>query len=83
MKPIVSASITCPGTMIGKPGGYGITKLAETISGPDFSRSSIFGLISGMYSQSSSFIRGEERGAHIALERDAARDPRGSRRGSG
>ncbi len=54
MNPMVSASITCPGTMIGKPGGYGMTKLAETISGPLFSRSSIFGLISGRYSQSSS-----------------------------
>ena len=54
MKPMVSASITWPGTMIGNPGGYGITKLADTSSGPLFSRSSIFGLISGRYSQSSS-----------------------------
>ena len=41
MKVIVSSVMTCPGTMIGKPGGYGMTKLAETISGPFFRRSSI------------------------------------------
>ncbi len=34
MKSIVSWVMTCPGTMIGKPGGYGITKFAETRSGP-------------------------------------------------
>ena len=28
----ISALITCPGTRIGKPGGYGITKIAETRS---------------------------------------------------
>ena len=30
MKAIVSGVMTCPGTMIGNPGGYGMTKLAET-----------------------------------------------------
>ena len=39
MKSIVSCVITWPGTMIGKPGGYGMTKLAETSAGPFFSRS--------------------------------------------
>jgi hypothetical protein len=33
MKSMVSWVMTWPGTMIGKPGGYGITKLAETSSG--------------------------------------------------
>src|SRR5215472_7896057 len=46
MNSIVSALITCPGTMMGKPGGYGITKFAETSSGPSFSRLSSSGLAS-------------------------------------
>ena len=37
MNSMVSAVITWPGTMIGKPGGYGITKSAATSSGPFFS----------------------------------------------
>jgi hypothetical protein len=31
MKSIVSWVTTCPGTRIGKPGGYGMTKFAEII----------------------------------------------------
>ena len=54
MKVIVSAVITWPGTMIGKPGGYGITKLAETMSGPFFRRSSMSLLASLTNSQLSS-----------------------------
>ena len=38
MNSMVSAAITCPGTMIGNPGGYGITKCAETSGGPFFRR---------------------------------------------
>ena len=34
------AWLTAADIMIGKPGGYGITKLADTISGPFLSRSS-------------------------------------------
>ncbi|MEY9759124.1 hypothetical protein ABIE73_006519 [Bradyrhizobium yuanmingense] len=51
MKSIVSWVMTWPGTMIGKPGGYGITKLAETSSGPAFSRRSISGSLRRMCSQ--------------------------------
>ena len=32
---------TCPGTSTGKPGGYGVTKVAETTSTPASSFSSI------------------------------------------
>ena len=51
MKAIVSCVITWPGTMIGKPGGYGITNFAETSSGPFFRRSSISLLFSFTYSR--------------------------------
>ena len=37
-------------TMIGNPGGYGMTKFAETNSGPSFRRLSISGLDSFMCS---------------------------------
>ena len=50
MKSIVSCVRTWPGTMIGKPGGYGMTKLADTNSGPSFSRLLMSGLLSGTYS---------------------------------
>ena len=53
MKSVVSWVITCPGTMIGKPGGYAMTKLAETRSGPFLIRLSMSGWLSGMYSQPS------------------------------
>ena len=36
MNSIVSAVMTWPGTMIGKPGGYGMTKFADTSGGPSF-----------------------------------------------
>ncbi len=51
MKVMVSCVTTWPGTMIGKPGGYGITNFAETSSGPFFSRSSISLLLSFTCSQ--------------------------------
>ena len=41
MNVMISFVMTWPGTMIGKPGGYGITNFAETSSGPLVSRSSI------------------------------------------
>ena len=73
MKPIVPASITCPGTMIGKPGGYGITKLADTIS-----RAVLQPLVDLRAHQRQVLavvflVGGEEGSAHVALERDAAR----------
>ena len=34
MNAMISFVMTWPGTMIGKPGGYGITKFADTSSGP-------------------------------------------------
>jgi hypothetical protein len=51
MKSMVSCVITWPGTMIGKPDGYGITKFAETRSGPLFNRLSISGSPRRMNSQ--------------------------------
>ena len=47
MNVMISRLITCPGTMIGKPGGYGITKWAETSGGPDLRRLSISARESG------------------------------------
>ena len=44
MNSSVSALMTWPGTMMGKPGGYGMTKFADTNSGPFLSRLSISGL---------------------------------------
>ncbi|MNJ80197.1 hypothetical protein D3C77_784880 [compost metagenome] len=54
MNSMVSASMIWPGTMMGKPGGYGMTKFADTSSGPLDRRSSSAAADSGMYSHSSS-----------------------------
>ena len=67
MKSMVSWVMTWPGTMIGKPGGYGITKLAETRSGPAFRRRSISGSERGMNSQPGRVIRRIEAAADIAF----------------
>ena len=61
--------MTWPGTMIGKPGGYGITNFADTSSGPSFSRRSISSPSSLTYSQRGRVVREVVRGAHVALVR--------------
>ena len=67
MNVMISVVTTWPGTMIGKPGGYGITKLAETSSGPLSSRSSISGLASLTYSQLGGVVGHVVRLAHVAF----------------